>query len=197
LLKNTKEQSSWCLRVNFVKTGVNMDFFDIVEKRRSIRSFKDKQIEKEKLDKILNAAYLAPSAGNLQARKILVITKPEEKKQLCEASLGQNCLKEAPVILVFFAIPKESEQKFGARGRELYAMQDATIACTFANLAATALGLASVWVGAFHEDSIIKALSAPVDCVPVAMLPIGYANEKPKERSRKNWEDIFVKEKFE
>lgn len=173
-----------------------MEFFDVVEKRRSIRAFKNKEVEKEKLDKILNAIYLAPSAGNLQSRKILVITKQEEKKKLCEASLGQNCLKEAPVILVFFAIPKESEQKFGARGRDLYAIQDATIACTFAELAATALGLASVWVGAFHEDSIKKALNAPIGYVPIAMLPIGYANEEPKERTRKKFMEIFVTDKF-
>ncbi len=173
-----------------------MEFFDVVEKRRSIRAFKNKQIEKEKLDKILDAIHAAPSAGNLQARKILVITKPEEKKKLCEASLGQSCLKEAPVILVFFAIPNESEQKFGTRGRDLYAVQDATIACTFAELAATALGLASVWVGAFHEDSIKKAINAPLGHMPVAMLPIGYANAEPRERTRKKWEEIFVKEKF-
>jgi len=173
-----------------------MEFFDVLDKRKSIRQFKDKQVEKEKLDKILEAIASAPSAGNLQARKILIITKPEAKKKLCEASLGQGCLIQAPIILAFFAIPKESESKYGTRGRDLYAIQDATIACTYAHLAATALGLGSVWVGAFHDDSIKKAVGAPADYITVALLPIGYPNEEGKPRSRKKFEELFVKEKF-
>jgi len=73
---------------------------------------------------------------------------------------------------------------------DLYCVQDATIACTFAILAATALGLASVWVGAFDEDDVRRAIGAPPTHRPVAMLPIGYAAEVPRLRPRRSLKDL-------
>jgi nitroreductase len=72
----------------------------------------------------------------------------------------------------------------------LYCIQDATIACTYAMLAATALGLASVWVGAFDEQAVHKIICAEPGHRPIAMLPIGYPNESPRFRRRRALEDI-------
>jgi nitroreductase len=72
----------------------------------------------------------------------------------------------------------------------LYSVQDATIACTFAMLAASALGLASVWVGAFDEDQVSRVISAPEEQRPVAMLPIGYAAGPPRQRARRKLEEL-------
>ena len=93
-------------------------------------------------------------------------------------------------MLVFCADPTRSEPRYGQRGVRLYAIQDATIACTFAMLAATALGLATVWVGSFDEDSVRRVIRAPAEAVPVALLPVGYGAEKPQATPRRKLTDL-------
>lgn len=173
-----------------------MDFFDVVEKRKSIRSFEEKPVEEEKLKKILNAIYLSPSAGNLQARKILIIKDQETKQKLNEFSGGQNSLTEAPIVLAFFYLPKESAARYDERGEKMYALQDATIAISYAQLAATAEGLASVWIGAFDDEKVKETLQASEGFEPAGLLPIGYAAEEGHERDRKEWNETFFEEKF-
>jgi len=163
-----------------------MDFFSLIQSRRSIRLFKDTPVEVEKLQKILEACNLAPSAGNLQGYEIYVVTDPEQRQALVRAALGQEFLSQAPVDLVFCANPQRSAVKYGKRGRELYCIQDATIACTYAMLTATNLGLASVWVGAFNDEAVKKVLDAPAGVYPVAILPMGYAAESPERTSRRS-----------
>ena len=162
-----------------------MDFFEVVSARHSVRAFADKPIEPEKLQAILEAASRAPSAGNLQAYDIYAVTAPACLSALARASLNQDFLAQAPVSLVFCANPPRSAQKYGRRGASLYAVQDATIACAYAQLAATALGLASVWVGAFDDAAVRAALGVNGDLRPVAILPIGYAGEIPEATSRR------------
>lgn len=173
-----------------------MEFFETVKKRKSIRSFKGKKIEENKLKKILNAIYLSPSAGNVQARKIVVIKEQKIKEELNACAGGQNALTEAPVVLAFFYAPKESALRYSERGEKLYALQDATIAMSYAQLAATAEGLASVWIGAFDDKKVKEILKVPTGFEPAGLLPIGYANEKGRARERKDWKEIFVEEKF-
>jgi len=80
--------------------------------------------------------------------------------------------------------------RYGKRGELLYAIQDATIACTFAMLAATALGLATVWVGAFDAGEVRRVIQAPEGIDPVAILPLGYAAEDPASPGRRRLEDL-------
>lgn len=169
-----------------------MDFFEVLEKRHSVRSFQDKEVEEEKIERILEALNSAPSAGDLQAFEVIIVKDQAKKEALLEAGLRQQFLKEAGFILVFSINPERSE-KYGERGRKLYCLQDATIACTYAQLAATALGLASVWVGAFEEGQVKKALDIPKELTPVALLPIGYPAEKPSPTPRRELDDL-VKE---
>ncbi len=170
-----------------------MDFFKTLEERQSIRSFTEQKIEKSKLEKILKAINIAPSAGNLQAFKIAIIEKKETKEKIASAAFGQNFISKAPLILVFLADEKESAKKYNQRGKELYCIQDATIAATYAMLSATALGLASVWIGAFNEEKIRKIIKANEGLKPIAIIPIGYAAEKPKKTPRKNISEILFK----
>jgi nitroreductase len=167
-----------------------MDLFEVVEKRRSIRAFQDRPIEREKLDRILQAANQAPSAGNLQAYAIFVAIGPAQRALLAAATLGQDFLAKAPVILVFCTHAARNAERYRQRGARLYALQDATIACTFAMLAATALGLGSVWVGAFDDDAVHAAIQAPEGMFPVAMLPLGYSAEEGQVRSRREIGDL-------
>ena len=81
----------------------------------------------------------------------------------------------------------------GALGKladNLYSIQDATIACAFASLAAAAQGLGSCWIGAFDPEAVRKIVGAPRGVTPVSMLPLGYASDRPKKRERRALEDL-------
>lgn len=167
-----------------------MEFFDVLKKRHSVRAYLNKPIEEEKLQKILEAARNCPTAGNLQAFEIFVVRDKSKKQELADASLGQDFIVEAPVVLVFCSNPSHSSCKYGGRGEKLYSLQDATIAATFSMLTATALDLASCWIGAFNDREVLEVLGNPKDLVPVAILPIGYTAEKPYTTSRRKLEDL-------
>jgi len=167
-----------------------MDFFALVDERKSVRAFDDRAFEPEKLQHLLQAVNRAPSAGNLQAYEILLVRDAARKRALVSAAQDQEYLAQAPVVLVFCAHPARAATKYGGRGEALYAIQDATIACTFAMLAAAELGLASVWIGAFEEQAVAATLNLPTGWRPVAMLPIGYAAQTPDRTPRRKLEDL-------
>ena len=167
-----------------------MDFLELIERRVSVRDFLDKPIEQDKLNTILMAANRAPSAGNLQAYEIYVVKDPHIRSLLADAALNQDFIGVAPVVLVFCSHPARSEWRYHERGASLYALQDATIACTFAMLAATDLDLGCVWVGAFNEKDVKNILHLPNGLIPMAILPIGYPSEVPDIRSRRSLDDL-------
>ena len=156
-----------------------MEFMTLIEERHSTRVYEQTPVEQEKLDKILHAANRAPSAGDLQAYSIVVVRSPAARKALARAAVDQEFVGQAPVVLVFLAEPARSSEKYGHRGESLYAIQDATIACAYAQLAAHDLGLAACWVGAFRTSDVQEVVGATEEQVPVALLPIGYAAETP------------------
>jgi len=165
-------------------------FFAVVRARHSIRAFADRPVAPEMLQAVLDAANRAPSAGNLQAYEIYVVTHRATRGALARAAFDQTFVAQAPVVLVFCAHPARSAHRYGDRGRTLYCIQDATIACAYAQLAATALGLATVWVGAFDEEATRSALGADRALRPVAVLPIGYPAEEPEITGRRPLERL-------
>jgi nitroreductase len=162
-----------------------MDFFEVVKTRQSIRAYQDQPIDPATIQQILDVINRAPSAGNLQGYEVYLVTKRDVIQALAHSTSGQNFITQAALVLVFCAHPERSAQRYNERGRSLYCIQDATIACAYAQLAVTALGLASVWVGAFNEDAVRTAIGVGSDLRPVAFLPIGYAAETPEHRSRR------------
>jgi len=167
-----------------------MDFFTLIDTRRSMRKYTDEPIEEEKLQKILESANKAPSAGNLQGYEIYIVRAIEQRKALVKAAWDQEFLAEAPVVLIFCANPERVVEKYQQRGSDLYCVQDATIACVFSMLAAKALGLDTVWVGAFIEESVRKAIQIPDNLRPVSILPIGYPGKEPRIRPRRELKDL-------
>ena len=166
-----------------------MNLFDTIDKRKSIRSFKATKVEQGKLDQILEAANRAPSAGNLQAYEIYRICDSKLQEEIARAALGQDFITEAPLTLVFCANPERARHKYGQRGESLYSLQDATISCCYAQLAAAAQGLGTVWVGAFDEEAVWRLLGSPSGLRPVAILPIGYDAEKHALTERRSLSD--------
>lgn len=173
-----------------------MTFFELIAARHSVRAYQDRPVGREVIERLLAAANLAPSAGDLQGYQVVIVEKPETKAALAAAALGQDFLAAAPVVLVFFADAARSRSKYGDRGASLFCIQDATIAAAYAQLAACELGLASYWVGAFREEPVARALAAPPGLRPVSMLPLGYAAETPERPPRRELKDFCRRESF-
>lgn len=167
-----------------------MTFFDLIQARRSVRLFTEEPVSESQLRAILEAATRGPSAGNLQAYRIFAVTDPAVRQALALAAYAQHYVSHAPLVLLFCADPERSRQKYSQRGADLFALQDATIACTYAQLAATALGLGSVWIGSFDEIELSLALDLPEKLIPVALLPIGHPREEPDRRERRNLDEV-------
>jgi nitroreductase len=167
-----------------------LEFVEVITKRRSVRAYKPQTVEEDKLKRLFEAANMAPSAGNLQAYKVQVVRSQETRGELAKAAHGQGFIAQAPICLVFCADPNRSTAKYGKRGRELYSVQDATIAGAFAMLAAVDLGLATVWVGDFDEKKVQRILDLK-SARPVAMFSLGYAAEQPEASPRRAIEEIF------
>jgi nitroreductase len=167
-----------------------VEFNEVIRNRHSIRTFTDQPVEAEKLQQILETANLAPSAGNLQAYEIYVVTDFKKRDGLSCAALAQEYIAVAPVALVFCTHPELTEGRYTERGTRLYTVQDATIACAFAMLAATNLGLGSVWVGTFDEKVVRLIIGAPDSQVPVVILSIGYPGEYPDQHPRRPLEQL-------
>ncbi|MFA5872070.1 MAG: nitroreductase family protein [Parcubacteria group bacterium] len=148
---------------------------ELFNQRKSVRSFKADPIEKKELKEILEAANSAPSAGNLKARKIIIVAEKEKKEELAKAAYDQEFIAEAPVAIVFVALPKVSSHKYGEKGEKLYSIQDATIAASFAWLQTVDLGLAACWVGGFDEKNLQQSLGLAENEKPVVILPIGHS----------------------
>lgn len=165
-------------------------FFDLLEKRRSIRAFKKDKIDDPKLEKILGACNMAPSSGGLQTFEIYQVKNKEMREKLVAVAKDQTFLAEAPLLLVFCANPLRSVERFGKRS-ELFSVQDASIATAYAQLTVHVLGLSTVWIGAFDESKVSEILHLPQGQRPVAILPIGYENEKPKEKITRGIKDIL------
>jgi nitroreductase len=113
------------------------------------------------------------------------------KRALAAAAHGQDFLAEAPIVLAFCANPGRNEDRYRKRGAALYCIQDATIAAAYAQLAASALGLASCWVGAFDETAVARVLRAPPPIRPVALIALGYAAEAPERPRRWPLDEII------
>ena len=155
-----------------------MECMEAIKGRRSVRKFKEDAIEEKVITELLEAAQMAPSAGNLQARDFVVVMNRTLKQKLKEAALNQSFIEEAPVVIVVVANIERSSRVYKVRG-ELYAIQDATAAVMNLLLAAHSKGLGTCWVGAFEEYIVHNLLGLPDNTKPVAIIPVGYPDEKP------------------
>ena len=172
-----------------------MECMEAIRERRSIRRFKDTPIERGILEELLNAAQMAPSAGNLQARDFIVVTNRITKQKLAKAALDQSFIERAPIVIVAVANIERSSRVYRSRG-ELYAIQDGTAGVMNLLLAAHAVGLATCWVGAFDERAVSGLLGLPPGTRPVAIIPLGYGDEKPRAPPRMGLDRIVHREKW-
>jgi nitroreductase len=163
---------------------------EIIKARRSVRSFRAKPVEEWKEKALLDAAMAAPSAGNIQARFFYVVKNQGIKDKLTRVALNQGFISEAPLVFVACSDSEMSAMGYGARGASLYAIQDVTASVENILIAATALDLGSCWVGAFNEDSVSEILGIPENLRPIAIVPVGYPDEKPLPRQRRRVNEV-------
>jgi nitroreductase len=167
-----------------------MEFYEVIKTRRSIRSFKQDKIPEEKLNRILEAARIAPSGHNRQLWKFYIVEDEEKKQATAEACGGQTWIARAPAVIV--AVGWKIPFSRGGYMGDMTFMMDVSIAFTHVLLAARAEGLGTCWIGDFSNDEVKKALGLPQDEFVVAVSPIGYPDKGifSKNTSRKSLEEI-------
>jgi nitroreductase len=170
-----------------------MDVFTAVSQRSSVRAYKKTEVEKDKLKKVLEAARLSPSASNRQDWKFIVVRDRETRKKLAQAAFGQSFIGEAPIVIVACGTEPKTLM---ACGQPAYTV-DVSIAFAFMILQAYEMGLGTCWIGAFEEDEVKKILNIPKEVRVVAMTPLGYPNQSPSQKFRKNLDQIVCFEKYE
>ena len=170
------------------KTTSGRDLFKIMAERRSTRKFSKSKIEDWKVDKILAAADTAPTAGNFQGFQVFYVKNEKTKEALVEASNNQPYVN-APVVLVFCMEPSRVKMKFPPQILEKFSLQDATLAAAYSQLAASGLGLSSIWIGMIDEEKVKSILGT--DLKPSSILCIGYPDKKKPPKSRRKLKELI------
>lgn len=177
-----------CISFFIYCTVFGLNVLEAVRTRRSIRSFDDKLVEKDKLLKILEAARLSPSANNNQPSQFIIVSDKTIRESLLPAYAHQWFIK-APVIIVACSLPSNA---WARQDGETYWKVDIAIAVQNMILVAHDLGLGTCWVAAFEEDEVKKVLDIPKGVRVIAMIPIGYpAEQKLSVIERKSLEEII------
>ena len=148
-----------------------MEFQQVLNARFSVREFQTKQVEDEKINEILKAAQIAPTAKNSQPQKIYVVKSDEAMAKFRQCT---KCHFNAP--LGFIICYDQNQSFLGADGRQ-FGVLDASIVTTYMMLKATELGLGTTWVGLFDAKQTQQLFNLPQNVVPLAFLPTGYAKE--------------------
>lgn len=164
-----------------------MDYYEVIRKRRSIRAYENRDVEEDKLKRILEAARIAPSATNAQPWRFIVIRKKQVKEKL-KAAYARPWFWTAPVVICACGITSEAWRRSDGK---TYLDVDVAIAMDHLILAATAEGLGTCWIGAFDPAEVKRILNLAPEIEPLALTPIGYAAESPEPRSRKPWEEVI------
>ncbi len=172
---------------------VTKDVLDAIRERRSVRRFQSRPVPDATVGRLVEAAVLAPSAGNVQAWHFFVVKDEERRKALAAAAHHQLFVAQAPVAVVVCADLPRIANRYGGRGTSLYVFQDTAAAVQNLLLAATAFGLATCWVGSFDEDAVARVVEIDgVNLRPVAVIPVGYPAEEPAQRPRRPIDEVVT-----
>jgi nitroreductase len=163
-----------------------MDAIECIATRRSIRRFLNVPVDQETIMTIIESGSLAPSSGNVQDWKFILVDNKDLKKEISEHSLSQECLYNAAFLVVICSDPEQTELHYGLRGERLYTVQNCSAAAENMLLTAHALGIGGVWVGAFDEEKMRELLNIPKTARPQAILAFGYPDEIPDHKRVKD-----------
>ena len=164
-----------------------MDFENVIRERKATRKFSDKPVEQEKLEKILEAGRVAPTAKNIQPIKIYVVKSEDGLQKMDKAT---KCRYGAPIVLL---VCGDKEKSYVKDGSPIYQM-DASIVATHMMLEATNVGLDNIWIELFDGEILRNEFDIPDNLIPVCLLPIGYKSKlcppSPFHKIRKDIDKI-------
>ena len=150
-----------------------MNFMELAKERYSVRSYANRPVEQDKIDLVLKAAQLAPTAVNFQPQKIFVLKSDEAMAKINRLC---RCIYGAPLVFLICSDERLTWKSRTERGYSTGEM-DCSIVCTHMMLEAWELGLGSVWVRLFDVQEVAKAFDLPSYIKPICLLPVGYASE--------------------
>jgi nitroreductase len=169
-----------------------MEFNELIQKRQSVREYLEAPVPEDKLNRILETARLAPSGGNRQQWKFVVVKEAKRRQQLMEAANNQPMVGQAPIVIATVALDPVRMMLCDVPS---YAV-DLAIATEHMVLAAANEGLAACWIGAFNQDKAREALGIPSNFKVVSLFPVGYAKGTRPPSPRKSLTEIICYESF-
>ncbi len=158
-----------------------------IKNRRSIRNYQDKEIPEKVLHNVLEAARLAPSAGNRQPWKLILVKDKELKKQVMLAAGRQGFVEQAPIVVAGCALNTEHIMPNGIHSHPV----DLTIVLDHLSLQAVKEGLGTCWIGDFDQNRIKEILHIPENVIIVSLMTLGYPVEILPKKNRKQMEDLI------
>ena len=173
-----------------------MEVYEAIQKRRSIRKYEKKKIDKNIIGLLLEAAINAPCAGNVQEWRFIIVEDEKQKEKIAKACYDQLWMKDASCYIVICADLDEIESFYGERGKKMYAYLDCAHAAQNILLQATELKLGTCVVAAFDDEKIKQILELPENVIPIEIITVGYPAEQPEKPERKSLSSITFYEKY-
>jgi nitroreductase len=170
-----------------------MDFLDLVSQRYSVRAYKPDSVEDGKLEQVLAAAQLAPTAANRQPFQIIVIRTAGREAEL-RRIYHREWFTQAPLVLCVCGTPAQGWVR-GKDGKN-YTEVDVAIVMDHLILAATNLGLGTCWIAAFNPTEACDVLGLPEGVEPLVFTPLGYPADQPGPKERKPLSDLVRYERW-
>ena len=176
------------VKVQDVGDVLETNLFNVMLSRRSQRKFENREVEEWKLEMIFAPADTAPTAGGFQGFEIYNVKNQQAKSKLVDAANNQPYVN-APVVLVFVMNPERIKMNFPPNIIKKFSQQDATLAASYSQLAAHALGLSSIWIGMLDESKVMEALQT--NFLPSSILCIGYPLKMLQPKPKRNLKDLI------
>lgn len=169
-----------------------MDFRELIAARYSVRAYRPDPVEEEKLQAVLEAARLAPTAANRQPFQVIVIHTAGREREL-QRIYAAAWFAQAPLVLAVCTLP---DQAWTRRDGKNYGDVDAAIVMDHIVLAATELGLGTCWIAAFDPEAARAVLGLPEGVEPIVFTPLGYPAERPRPKKRKDLAELVRYERW-
>jgi nitroreductase len=166
------------------------DALELIKTRRTVKDFLPKFVDWDIISKICDAGRHAPSCGNIQNWKFIVVINEDKKMQLAEAALQQYEIVNAGALIVVCGEPEKAERYYGLRGERLYSVQNCAAATQNMLLEAHSLGLGTRWIGAFEEEMVSRICGIPDEARPQAIIAVGYPKHTPPKPAKMPLESV-------